>query len=51
MCHGFFLAMYVYLVKQFILGLDFFAVLCTNASWRFNSWYHLWLLIMHQKFR
>lgn len=43
--------MCAYLVKQFILGLDFFAVLSTNVSWSFSSWYHLWLLIMHQKSR
>lgn len=46
-----FLAMCAYLVKQFLLGLDSFTVLSTNVSWSFSSWYHLWLLIMHQKFR
>ena len=49
--HGFFLAMCGYLINQFRLGLDFFAVLCINLSWSFGSRYNLWLLIMHEKFR
>lgn len=51
MWYGFSLALRTYLVKQFVLRLDLFAVLSANVSWSCNSWYHLWLLIMLPRFR